>query len=153
MPKTIGEKIICQNKKAYHDYFIIEEYECGIVLTGTEIKSVRLGHVNLQDSYCQIKNGEMFIEGMHISKYDLGNIFNHDPERVRKLLLHRKEILKLHGHVSREGYTLVPLAVYIENGLCKVELALAKGKKLFDKRETLKEKSIKHDQERYFKER
>ena len=93
----------------------------------------------------------MFIEGMHISKYELGNIFNHDPERTRKLLLHKREILKLHGHVQRDGYTLVPLTVYIENGKCKVELALAKGKKLFDKRETLKEKSIKHDQEKHFK--
>lgn len=148
-----SKKIICQNKKAHHEYFIEDTYESGIVLVGTEIKSIRLGKVSINEAYCYVKNGEMFIEGMHISKYDLGNIFNHDPERVRKLLLHRKEILKLHGHVSREGYTLVPLAVYIENGLCKVELALAKGKKLFDKRETLKEKSIKHDQERYFKER
>ena len=148
-----SKKIICQNKKAHHEYFIEDTYESGIVLVGTEIKSIRLGKVSINEAYCYVKNGEIFIEGMHISKYDLGNIFNHDPERVRKLLLHRKEILKLHGHVSREGYTLVPLAVYIENGLCKVELALAKGKKLFDKRETLKEKSIKHDQERYFKER
>ena len=104
MPKTIGEKIICQNKKAYHDYFIIEEYECGIVLTGTEIKSVRLGHVNLQDSYCQIKNGEMFIYGMHISHYEKGNIFNHNTDAVRKLLLHKKEILKLSNKIIKEGY-------------------------------------------------
>ena len=141
----------CQNKKAHHEYFIEDTYECGIVLVGTEIKSIRLGKVSINEAYCHVKNGEMFIEGMHISKYELGNIFNHDPERTRKLLLHKREILKLHGHVQRDGYTLVPLTVYIENGKCKVELALAKGKKLFDKRETLKEKSIKHDQERNFK--
>ena len=146
-----NKKIICQNKKANHEYFIEDTYECGIVLVGTEIKSIRLGKVSINEAYCHVKNNEMFIEGMHISKYELGNIFNHDPERTRKLLLHKREILKLHGHVQRDGYTLVPLTVYIENGKCKVELALAKGKKLFDKRETLKEKSIKHDQEKHFK--
>lgn len=146
-----NKKIICQNKKAHHEYFIEDTYECGIVLVGTEIKSIRLGKVSINEAYCHVKNSEMFIEGMHISKYELGNIFNHDPERTRKLLLHKREILKLHGHIQRDGYTLVPLTVYIENGKCKVELALAKGKKLFDKRETLKEKSIKHDQEKHFK--
>ncbi len=146
-----NKNIICQNKKAHHEYFIEDIYECGIVLVGTEIKSIRLGKVSINEAYCQVKNGEMFIEGMHISKYELGNIFNHDPERKRKLLLHKREIIKLNNYVQREGYTLVPLSVYIENGKCKVELAVAKGKKLFDKRESLKEKSIKMDQKKNIK--
>ncbi len=148
MPKTIGEKIICQNKKAYHDYFIIEEYECGIVLTGTEIKSVRLGHVNLQDSYCQIKNGEMFIYGMHISHYEKGNIFNHNTDAVRKLLLHKKEILKLSNKIIKEGFTLIPLRVVIRDSLAKVDIAIAKGKKLYDKREDLKKKEMEKEANR-----
>ena len=148
MPKTIGEKIICQNKKAYHDYFIIEEYECGIVLTGTEIKSVRLGHVNLQDSYCQIKNGEMFIYGMHISHYEKGNIFNHNTDAVRKLLLHKKEILKLSNKIIKEGFTLIPLRVVISDSLAKVDIAIAKGKKLYDKREDLKKKEMEKEANR-----
>ena len=145
------KKIICQNKKAHHEYFIEETYECGIVLQGTEIKSIRLGKTSINEAYCHVQKGEMFIEGMHIAKYEQGNIFNHDPERKRKLLLHRREILKLNNQVSREGYTLVPLSVYIENGKCKIELAVAKGKKLFDKRETLKEKTLKQEQEKHFK--
>lgn len=148
MPKTIGEKIICQNKKAYHDYFIIEEYECGIVLTGTEIKSVRLGHVNLQDSYCQIKNGEMFIYGMHISHYEKGNIFNHNTDAVKKLLLHKKEILKLSNKIIKEGFTLIPLRVVIRDSLAKVDIAIAKGKKLYDKREDLKKKEMEKEANR-----
>ena len=148
MPKTIGEKIICQNKKAYHDYFIIEEYECGIVLTGTEIKSVRLGHDNLQDSYCQIKNGEMFIYGMHISHYEKGNIFNHNTDAVRKLLLHKKEILKLGNKIIKEGFTLIPLRVVIRDSLAKVDIAIAKGKKLYDKREDLKKKEMEKEANR-----
>lgn len=148
MPKTIGEKIICQNKKAYHDYFIIEEYECGIVLTGTEIKSVRLGHVNLQDSYCQIKNGEMFIYGMHISHYEKGNIFNHNTDAVRKLLLHKKEILKLSNKIIKEGFALIPLRVVIRDSLAKVDIAIAKGKKLYDKREDLKKKEMEKEANR-----
>ena len=145
------KKIICQNKKAHHEYFIEETYECGIVLQGTEIKSIRLGKTSINEAYCHVQKGEMFIEGMHIAKYEQGNIFNHDPERKRKLLLHRREILKLNNQVLREGYTLVPLSVYIENGKCKIELAVAKGKKLFDKRETLKEKTLKQEQEKHFK--
>lgn len=135
-------KIITQNKKAHHEYFIEDIYQCGIVLLGTEIKSIRLGKVSINEAYCQVVKGNMMIFNMHISKYEQGNIFNHDPERDRVLLLHKKEILKLFNHVQRDGYTLVPLSVYLENGKCKVDLALAKGKKLFDKRETLKEKSI-----------
>ena len=140
------KKIITQNKKAHHEYFIEDIYQCGIVLHGTEIKSIRLGKVSINEAYCQVVDGNMMIYNMHISKYEQGNLFNHDPDRDRVLLLHKKEILKLFNHVQREGYTLVPLSVYIENRRCKVDLALAKGKKLYDKRETLKEKSIKMDQ-------
>lgn len=140
------KKIITQNKKAHHEYFIEDIYQCGIVLHGTEIKSIRLGKVSINEAYCQVVKGNMMIYNMHISKYEQGNIFNHDPDRERVLLLHKKEILRLFNHVQRDGYTLVPLSVYLENGKCKVDLALAKGKKLYDKRETLKEKSIKMDQ-------
>lgn len=140
------KKIITQNKKAHHEYFIEDIYQCGIVLHGTEIKSIRLGKVSINEAYCQVVKGNMMIYNMHVSKYEQGNIFNHDPDRERVLLLHKKEILKLFNHVQRDGYTLVPLSVYLENGKCKVDLALAKGKKLYDKRETLKEKSIKMDQ-------
>lgn len=142
MPKEQGEKIICQNKKAYHDYFILEEYECGIVLTGTEIKSIRLGHVNIQDSYCQVKNGEMLIYGMHISHYEKGNIFNHKVDSTRKLLLHKKETLKISNKIVKEGYTIIPLRVVIRNGLAKIDIGIAKGKKLYDKREDLKKKEM-----------
>ena len=142
MPKEQGEKIICQNKKAYHDYFILEEYECGIVLTGTEIKSIRLGHVNIQDSYCQVKNGEMLIYGMHISHYEKGNIFNHQIDSTRKLLLHKKETLKISNKIVKEGYTIIPLRVVIRNGLAKVDIGIAKGKKLYDKREDIKKKEM-----------
>lgn len=140
------KKIITQNKKAHHEYFIEDIYQCGIVLHGTEIKSIRLGKVSINEAYCQVVKGNMMIYNMHVSKYEQGNIFNHDPDRERVLLLHKKEILKLFNHVQRDGYTLVPLSVYLENGKCKIDLALAKGKKLYDKRETLKEKSIKMDQ-------
>lgn len=146
-----NKKIITQNKKAHHEYFIEDTYECGIVLVGTEIKSIRLGKVSINEAYCQVVKGEMIIEGMHISKYELGNIFNHDPERKRKLLLHKREIIKLGNYVSREGYTLVPLAVYIVDGKCKVELAVCRGKKLYDKRDSLKEKSLKREEQKHFK--
>lgn len=142
MPKEQGQKIICQNKKAHHDYFILEEYECGIVLTGTEIKSVRLGHVNIQDSYCQVKNGEMFIYGMNISHYEKGNIFNHKTDATRKLLLHKKETLKISNKIVKEGYTIIPLRVAIRDGLAKVDIGIAKGKKLYDKREDMKKKEM-----------
>ncbi|WP_124728340.1 SsrA-binding protein SmpB [Staphylospora marina] len=131
-----GVKVIAKNKKAFHDYQIEERYEAGIVLTGTEIKSIRQGRVNLKDSYARIDKGELFIIGMHISPYEQGNRFNVDPTRTRKLLMHRREIDKLHGLVQREGYTLVPLDVHLRNGFAKVELGLAKGKKLHDKRAT-----------------
>lgn len=136
--KNEKEKIISQNKKAYHDYFIEEEYEAGLVLTGTEIKSIRLGKVNIQDSYCDIKNYEMYVVGMHISQYEKGNIFNHDPDSNRKLLLHRKEILKLGNKIAKEGYTIIPLRVVIREGKAKLDIGLAKGKKLYDKREDMR---------------
>ena len=137
-----NKKIICQNKKAHHEYFIEDTYECGIVLVGTEIKSIRLGKVSINEAYCHVKNGEMFIEGMHISKYEQGNIYNHDPDRKRKLLLHKSEILKISHAVNRDGYTLIPLDVHLANGFAKVNIAIAKGKKLYDKRESIKERDI-----------
>lgn len=150
MMKNEARKIICQNKKAHHDYFIEDTYECGISLLGTEIKSIRLGKVSINEAYCYVEKGEMIISGMHISKYEQGNLFNHDPDRLKKLLLHKREIIRLQSKVMREGYTLIPLIVYLSKGRCKVELGLAKGKKLYDKRESLKEKSINRDMEKLY---
>ncbi|MGG0720020.1 SsrA-binding protein SmpB [Robertmurraya massiliosenegalensis] len=152
MPKGAG-KVIAQNKKAYHDYFIEETFEAGIVLQGTEIKAIRGGRVNLKDSYAQIMNGEMFLVGMHISPYEQGNRYNHDPLRTRKLLLHKKEISKLIGETKQDGYSIVPVKLYLKNGYAKVLIGLAKGKKKFDKREDLKKKEAKRDIERAFRER
>ncbi len=128
-------KVITDNRRARYDYFIEDTMEAGIVLQGTEVKSLRLGKVNLQDSYARVENGEVFLHGMHISPYEQGNRFNHDPTRPRKLLLHRREIRRLIGKTKEEGYTLVPTRLYFSKGKCKVELALAKGKKLYDKRD------------------
>jgi len=137
-------KIVCTNRKAHHEYFVLESIECGIVLTGTEIKSIRAGKININDSYCRIKKNECYLENANISKYKEGNINNHDETRNRKLLLHKSEIRKWANKIKLESsLTLVPLKVYFNDGLCKVEIALCKGKKLFDKRESLKE----HDQE------
>ncbi|MFQ6861415.1 MAG: SsrA-binding protein SmpB [Beduini sp.] len=145
-------KILAQNKKAYHDYFIEDTFEAGIVLQGTEIKSVRKGSANLKDSFIRIKNDEAFLENMHIAPYEQGNIFNHEPLRTRKLLLHKKEILKLAKEVKEGGYTIVPTKLYFDKGSkVKVEIALAKGKKLFDKRQSLKEKDAKRDIEKALK--
>lgn len=141
-------RIVCQNKRAHYDYFIESTYECGIVLSGTEIKSIRLGKVSINESFCYIKNGEMIIDNMHISKYEQGNIFNHDPDRKRKLLLHKNEILKISSLVNRDGYTLIPLDVHFSNGFAKVNLGIAKGKKLYDKRESIKERDIKRNLEK-----
>ncbi|WP_449623087.1 SsrA-binding protein SmpB [Robertmurraya sp. Marseille-Q9965] len=152
MPKGAG-KVIAQNKKAFHDFFIEETFEAGIVLQGTEIKAIRAGRVNLKDSYAQIKNGEMFLLGMHISPYEQGNRYNHDPLRTRKLLLHKKEINKLIGETKEAGYSIVPVKLYLKNGFAKVQIGLAKGKKKFDKREDLKKKEAKRDIERAFRER
>lgn len=142
-----GIKIIANNKKAFHDFFIEERYEAGISLVGTEVKSIRLGKVNLRDAYAQARNGEMFVHNMHISPYEKGNIFNKDPLRPRKLLLHKREISKLFGLTMQKGYSIVPLSVYLKNGRVKLEIGLAKGKKLYDKRQTLKEQAVKRDRE------
>ncbi|TCT18801.1 SsrA-binding protein [Melghiribacillus thermohalophilus] len=150
MPRGQG-KVIAQNKKAHHDYFIEETYEAGLVLKGTEIKSIRAGRVNLKDSFARIENGEAFLYNMHISPYEQGNRFNHDPLRTRKLLLHKNEINKLIGETQRQGYSLVPLKIYIKNGVAKVLIGLAKGKKQYDKREDLKRKQAKRDIERALK--
>ena len=132
----IEGKIIAENRKARHDYFIIETYEAGIELFGTEVKSLRAGNVNLKDSYCEVDEGELFALGMHISPYEQGNIFNKDPLRPKKLLMHKREIMKLTGLVSREGYTLVPLSLYFKGSRVKMAVGLCKGKKLYDKRDT-----------------
>ena len=144
----MGTKVICQNKRARFDYFIEDTYECGIVLSGTEIKSIRTGKVSITESFCYIKYDEMYIDNMHISKYEQGNIFNHDPDRKRKLLLHKKEILKITSLVSRDGYTIVPLDVHLSNGFAKVNIGIAKGKKLYDKRESIKERDVKRNLEK-----
>ena len=146
-----GTKLIVQNRKARHDYFIEESIEAGIALTGTEVESLRLGRANLNDSYAAIKDGEVFVVGMHISPYEMGNRFNHDPLRPKKLLLHRHEINKLMGHVQQKGLTIVPLSLYFKKGKVKVELAIAKGKKLYDKRETIAKKSAQREIDRKMK--
>ena len=142
-----------KNKKASFDYFIEDTYECGIVLTGTEIKSIRKGSCNLKDSYARVKNGEVFLTNMFISTYEEGNRFNHDERRERKLLLHKEQIGRLSGLVSRDGYTLVPLSLYLKNGRVKVALGICKGKKNYDKRDSMLEKAHKRDMERALKER
>jgi len=146
-------KVVARNKKARHDYTIEETYEAGIVLTGTEIKSVRAGKVNLQDSYARIKDGEVFLLNLHISPFEQGNRFNHEPTRTRKLLLHKDEIRKLIGKTKLKGYSLIPLDLHLRNGFCKVELALAKGKKLYDKRQDMAKRDAQREMERAFKER
>ncbi|SOC13523.1 SsrA-binding protein [Ureibacillus xyleni] len=150
MAKGTG-KVLAQNKKAGHDYFIEETYEAGMVLQGTEIKSIRAGKVQLKDSYVQIRHGEAWIYNMHISPYDQGNRFNHDPLRVRKLLLHKKQISELLGKTKQEGYTIVPLKMYIKDGYAKLLIGLGKGKKNYDKRDDLKKKEAKREMERVFK--
>ena len=137
MPHQKGIKVVAQNKKAFHDYFVEEKYECGIELFGTEVKSIRAGRVNLKESWAQVRKGEVWVEGMHISPYEQGNIFNRDPLRGKRLLLHRSEIRKLDGLVSRQGYTLVPLELYFKDGRVKVQLGLCKGKQLHDKRDSI----------------
>ena len=151
--KKEEKRNIAQNKKAYHEYFIEETIECGIELFGTEVKSLREGRVNLKDSYCNIVKGEVFVNGMHISPYEKGNIFNKDPMRVRKLLLHRREINRLIGLVQQQGYTLVPTSLYFLGSKVKLEMALAKGKKLYDKRDDAAKRDAKRDMDRVMKER
>ncbi len=151
--KGAGIKIVSENRKARHDYHIHETFEAGIALTGTEVKSLRAGKANLKDSYARIENGEMFLQQMHISPYEQGNRFNHDPLRPRKLLLHRQEINRLLGKTREKGFSLVPLKVYFARGKAKVELALASGKKLYDKRQDLAERDAKRDMERALRDR
>ena len=145
-------KTIAQNKKARHDYFVEETYEAGIELCGTEVKSLRAGRVNLKDSWCSIVDGEIFVNGMHISPYEQGNIFNRDPMRVRKLLMHKKEFLKLYGTVKQTGYSLIPISLYFKDSKVKLQVGLCKGKKLYDKRADMAERSAKRDMERAVKE-
>lgn len=153
MSKLEGIKTVAQNKKAYHDYFVEDKYEAGIELFGTEVKSIRAGKLNLKDSWCSIVEGEIFINGMHVSPYEQGNIFNRDPMRVRKLLMHKKEIIKLFSYVKQDGYSLIPLSVYFKGSNVKVEVGLCKGKKLYDKRSADAERSAKRSIERALKER
>ncbi len=141
-------RIIAQNRKAYHDYFVDEKYEAGIALFGTEVKSVRGGAVNLKDAYCSVKDGELYVLGMHISPYEKGNIFNREPRRERKLLMHKREIMKLTGLVTQKGYTLVPLSLYFSGKNVKVEVGLCRGKKLYDKRDALAEKQTNREIDR-----
>lgn len=144
-------KLVANNKKAYHDYFIEDTYEAGITLAGTEVKSLRMGKCSIKESFIKIEKGEVLIYGMHISPYEKGNIFNKDPLRVRKLLLHRKQISKLMGQIAEKGYTLVPLKVYFTGSLAKVEIGLAKGKKLYDKRQDIAKKDQRREAEKDFK--
>ena len=144
-------KTIAENRKARHEYFVIESMEAGIELTGTEVKSLRQGQVNLKDSWCSIDRSEIFIKGMHISPYEKGNIFNKDPLRVRKLLMHKAEIMKLTGKVAEKGYTLMPLQVYFRDGRAKIEIGLCRGKKMYDKRQDIAKKDQKREAERDFK--
>ena len=151
MPKAQGIKSVATNRKAFHDYFVLERYEAGIELAGTEVKSIRAGTLNLKDSFCTVKNGELFVRGLHISPYEKGNVFNRDPDRVRRLLMHKKEIRKLNARVMQEGIALVPLSVYFKDSRVKVEVGLCKGKKNYDKRESDARREAGRDIERALK--
>lgn len=148
-----GVKIAAQNRKAHHDYYVEEKYEAGIELAGTEVKSIRAGTLNLKDSYCSVKDGELFVHGMHISPYEKGSIFNKDPVRVRRLLMHKREIRKLHALVKQDGYTLVPLSVYFKDSRVKLEVGLCKGKKNYDKRDAAARRDTKREIDRAMKAR
>ncbi len=143
-----GFKLVANNKKAYHDYFIEEKYEAGLALHGTEVKSLRMGKCSIKEAFVRIEQGEVFVYGMHVSPYEKGNIFNKDPLRVKKLLLHRQEIRRMEGRIAEKGYTLVPLQVYFRDGLAKVEIGLAKGKKLYDKRQDIAKKDQRREAEK-----
>lgn len=151
MAKTTNVKLVANNKKAYHDYFILETFEAGIALSGTEVKSIRMGKCSIKEAFVRVEKGEVFIYGMHISPYEKGNIFNKDPLRVRKLLLHRSEINKLLGKTKEQGITIMPLKVYFKGSLVKVEIGLARGKKLYDKRQDIAKKDQKREAQREFK--
>ena len=148
-----GTKLIAKNSKAFHDYFIEDRYEAGIALAGTEVKSIRQGNVNLKDSFCLVKDGQMQVIGMHISPYEKGNIFNKDPLRTRQLLMHKREILKLFAKIKQDGYSLIPLSIYFRGPRVKLELGLAKGKKLYDKRESAAKRDAKREMDRTMKSR
>ena len=152
MPKQTGVKQIAANRKAFHDYFVLERFEAGIELAGTEVKSLRAGTVNMKDSYCTIKNGEIFIRSLHISPYEKGNIFNKDPVRPRRLLMHKREIMKLNARIMQDGVALIPLSMYFKDSRAKVELGLCKGKKLYDKRSDIASRDAKREVERRMKE-
>ncbi|NLV86597.1 MAG: SsrA-binding protein SmpB [Clostridiales bacterium] len=152
-PKAMGIKQVAQNRKAFHDYFVLERFEAGIELCGTEVKSIRAGTINLKDSFCTVKDGELFVRSMHISPYEKGNIFNKDPLRSRRLLMHKREIKKLSARIQQEGLTLIPLSVYFKNGRVKLELGLCQGKKLYDKRSTEAKRGADREIERTMKER
>lgn len=153
MPEQKGIKVVATNRKARHDYFILDTYEAGIELVGTEVKSIRAGHVNLKDSFCQVKDGEMFVYQMHVSPYEQGNIFNKDPMRPRRLLLHRREIAHLYAQVKQDGFALVPLSIYFKNARLKLQIGVAKGKKLYDKRAAMAERDSKREMDRVMKSR
>ncbi len=146
-------KQIASNRKAYHDYFVEDKYEAGIELCGTEVKSIRMGHVNLKDAFCIVKDGQMMVHGMHVSPYEKGNIFNRNPLRARRLLMHKKEILRLYGKVKQDGYALVPLSIYFKGPRIKLEVGLCKGKKLYDKRDAAAARDAKREMERHMKDR
>ena len=153
MAKKEGIKEIASNRKAFHEYYVLERFEAGIELFGTEVKSIRAGHVNLKDSFCTVKDGELFVRGMHVSPYEHGNIFNKDPVRPRRLLMHKREILKLNARVMQDGVALIPLSLYFKDSRVKVELGLCKGKKLYDKRQSDADRESKRDIDRIMKER
>ena len=150
-PKALGIKQVAQNKKAYHDYYILEKFEAGVELFGTEVKSIRAGNINLKDSFCIVKNGELFTHGMHISAYEKGNIFNRDPMRPKRLLMHKREIMRLYGRIKQDGLALIPLSVYFKDSRVKLEIGLARGKKLHDKREAAAEKSSQREMDRHMR--
>ena len=152
-PRASGVKLIAQNRKAYHEYFILEKYEAGIELFGTEVKSIRNGNVNLKDAFCIVKNGELFTNGMHISPYEQGNIFNREPMRPKRLLMHKREIVRLYARIKQDGLALIPLSVYFKDSRVKMEIGLARGKKLHDKRETETARSSEREMDRHLKER
>ncbi len=153
MAEKLTTKTIAQNKKAFHDYFVEESMEAGIELAGTEVKSLRQGRANLKDAWCSVVNGELLLNGMHISPYEQGNIFNKDPLRVRRLLMHKREIMRLFGLVKQDGYSLIPLSLYFKGSMVKVQVGLCKGKKLYDKRQDLAAKAAKRDIERAMKDK
>ena len=150
-PKASGVKLITRNKKAYHEYIILEKFEAGVELFGTEVKSIRQGSINLKDAFCMVRSGELFAQGMHISPYEKGNIFNRDPMRPKRLLMHKREIMRLYGRIKQDGLALIPLSVYFKDSRVKLELGLARGKKLHDKREAAAEKSSQREMDRQIK--